>query len=180
MKTMRFPPCIKRSSSTSERFKFPPIHSLFKEQLSSLSFTWRFHVFEKRYQYPPFSFIRYSFDNVHLFPASLPNNGSNEKYKIEYKSVLCQIHSNAIFFNSCSSGVQYFSVEDVSLQTAYNEERADAVYWVKSSMKYFDILNDSLCSEQLFLFSDYCCKVWSEVEKENFWVSILISIWPFL
>lgn len=77
-----------------------------------------FNVFrDALYQYPPSPFIRYSFDNVLFVQASFPRQWmKREKYKIEYKSVLCQIHSIAIFllsrsiiFLASTSGVLYFS-----------------------------------------------------------------------
>lgn len=134
------------------------------ENVSSLDV---FNVFrDALYQYPPSPFIRYSFDNVlyfKLFPSQ--QWMKREKYKIEYKSVLCQIHSIAIFllsrpiiFLASTSGVLYFSfwtkMTGPTIQyfyqaqqqsnTALRKAKADAVYWMKLSMKYFDILNDSL------------------------------------
>lgn len=82
------------------------------------------------------------------------------KYKIEYKSVLCQFHSIAIF-----SARAFFSSQTLRelsllrwigswwgrrlecswLTAPQSWKKADVVYWVKLSMKYFVIFpNDSL------------------------------------
>lgn len=142
-------------SEQTAGFEFPLVHYLRNNYQVCLMLQRSENVINIRLF---FSFIRYSFDNIFVLPPSSSWTNERRKYKIEYKSVLCQFHSIAIFarlfplklLGSSPFLVSFFlghmtgsSCCRLQIQNA-RDGGASVVYWVKLSMKYFDNFNNSL------------------------------------